>query len=671
VPTGSYPFGAAIAPGGRIGLVTNEASGTLSMIDLERAEKIADVRVGAPLSHPQGVVVDATGRRAYVAVSGSDDVTVVDLRQRKVLRVISVGRFAKLGTQPVALALGPGGRRLFVAESGGDEISVVRLPGKHRSRRDWKVTGRIPVASQPQAVAAVGPRGRRPAQLVWVSAKGEGIGPNPRGTNPTSTDPVDPIFWAFVSKAPNYDIFKNPAVTYLGTRVNGKAGFLRLPSTRLIRALTPAATRQLHPVGATRAPAKTPLRAHGPIKHVFFIVRENRSYDQLLGDVGRGNSDPKLTVFGRSVTPNMHSLVTRFPLLDHVYANSEASIEGHFWTSAATVPDYVNRNWIQNYAGRGRPSDFGQYAVTFPGNGFLFDQAQRQRISYFNYGEAFAGDEPSIPDRDRSEAQLAESTQVAAHSDLGPPFGGCYPSDIGIGNALDGNETFDSSLPAGAPAHSYSHVDCFRARFAQQLAAHAVPSFSYLSLTSDHTRGTQPGFPTPSAMVADSDLAVGQIVDTISHSSIWKSSAIFVVEDDSQDGADHVDAHRIPAMVISPFARRGAVVHNRYDLLSVTRSIELILGMKALSINDLLATPMYDVFSPKPANIAPVTAIASKVDLLQRNTAASPLARVSAGLALGETDTVPQWQLDDILWKSVFGADSTAPPPGPGAESGS
>ncbi|HZM65344.1 MAG TPA: alkaline phosphatase family protein [Nakamurella sp.] len=400
-------------------------------------------------------------------------------------------------------------------------------------------------------------------------------------------------------------------------------------------------------------------------------MRENRSYDQMLGDVGRGNSDPKLTVFGKNTTPNMHSLVTRFPLLDHVYANSEASIEGHYWTSAATVPDYVNRNWIQNYAGRGRPSDFGQYAVTFPGNGFLFDQAQRQKISYFNYGEAFAGDEPIIPDRNRSAVQLAESKRVAANSDLGPPFGGCYPGDMGIGSALDGNETFDSSLPAGAPAGSYSHVDCFRQRFAQQLAANAVPSFNYMSLTSDHTRGTQQGFPTPTAMVADSDQAVGQIVDTISHSSIWKSSAIFVVEDDSQDGADHVDAHRIPAMVISPFAKKGAVVNDRYDLLSVTRSMELILGMKALSINDVLATPMYDVFTPTAANIAAVTAIPSNVDLLERNTAISPLARESSKLPLGQTDEVPQWQLDNILWQSVFGAGSTAPPPGPGAEAGS
>ena len=150
------------------------------------------------------------------------------------------------------------------------------------------------------------------------------------------------------------------------------------------------------------------------------MVRENRSYDQLLGDLGRGNSDPHLVVFGKNVTPNLHALVTRFPLLDHVFANSEASIQGHFWTAAASVPDYVDRNWVQEYAGRGRPNDFGVYAVTFPGNGFLFNQAERQHISYFNYGEAIAGDEPTVPDRNRSAELLAEEKRVAANSDLGP-----------------------------------------------------------------------------------------------------------------------------------------------------------------------------------------------------------------------------------------------------------
>lgn len=359
--------------------------------------------------------------------------------------------------------------------------------------------------------------------------------------------------------------------------------------------------------------------------------------------------------------------MTRFPLLDNVYANSEASIQGHYLTSAASVPDYVTRNWVQQYGGRGRPNDFGTFAVSWPGNGFLFNQAEQQGISYFNYGEGFVGGFPSVADRNRTPAILAAITAVQAKSDLGPPFGGCFPSDLTIGTALDGGEIFDSSLPSGAPAGSYSHVDCFRSRLAQQLQAGAVPAFNYVTLTSDHTRGTQPGFPTPTSMVADSDLAIGQIVDTISHSSIWDSSAIFIVEDDSQDGADHVDAHRIPVAVISPFAKAGAVIHTRYDVLSVVRTIELILGMKPLSINDALATPMYDVFASTRVNTEPVRALVPKVDLLARNTATSPDAQWATSLTLSRPDSVSQADLDVILWHSVHGASSKAPPPGPGA----
>jgi hypothetical protein len=363
----------------------------------------------------------------------------------------------------------------------------------------------------------------------------------------------------------------------------------------------------------------------------------------------------------------MHALVSRFPLLDNTYANSEASIEGHFWTSAATVPDYVSRNWIQNYSARGRANDFGEYAVSWPGNGFLFDQAERQGISYFNYGEAVAAVEPTIPDLDRTPAQQAESAKVAAKSDIGPPFAGCYPGSYAIGFTSTKKEIYDGSLPSGAPAGSFSHVDCFRQRFAAQLAANDVPSFNYLSLTGDHTLGTIPGARTPSAMIADDDKALGELVDTISHSSIWASSAIFVVEDDSQDGADHVAAHRIPALVISPYAKTDTVVSTRYDLLSVVRTMELMIGMESLTLNDALATPMYDAFTTTPVNLQPWTVLPAQVDLLARNTAASPAAAQSASLSLGSTDSVSQVLLDAILWKSVYGADSQPPPPGPGS----
>jgi hypothetical protein len=487
--------------------------------------------------------------------------------------------------------------------------------------------------------------------LLWLSSKGLGAGPNLNGPNPFETTDANTNSFEYL-----------PIITF------GMSGILRLPSDGDLPELTALADAQLRPSNAQSAPAGTPLRAGGPIKHVFYVVKENRTYDQILGDDPRGDGDPSLTLFGDHYTPNAHALARRFPLLDHVYANSEASIDGHFWTSGAKVSDYVHKSWHQNYGGRGRPYDFGVYAVTFPQNGFLFDQAERDGISYFNYGEAIAGVVGTFPDKDRTPEIAADQTRKLAKADLGP--NGCNANDSSVGkDSITGAEVFDSSLPAGAPTGATSRYDCFKQRFQAQAASGTVPAFNYLILTNNHTRGLEPGAHTPQAMIADNDLALGQIVDLISHSSIWPESAIFVVEDDSQDGADHVDAHRMPAAVISPYARRAKVISKRYDQLSVIRSMELILGMHPLGLFDSLATPMYDAFAQVAVNPEPYTALGSNVDLLERNANTAANRALSAGLDMDSgVDRVPQRQLDAVLWKSVHGSDATPPPPGPNAE---
>ena len=666
VAAGGYPFGAATVPGSDLGLVSNEASGTVSVIDLAAGRTITDITVGAPLSHPQGIAVNRAGTRAYVALSASDQVVVLNLRSRAVLRTIWVGRAAGLGTKPTALALSPDEQRLFVAESGADELAVIALPGSRTAKGSaWEIVGRIPTAAQPQAVATIAARDGQPAGLVYVAAEGMGIGPNPKGPNPTLAS--DPIFWAFSPNAPTFNVFGG--FQYTAKMVRGRAGH-------------PAASRRRRGAGPDSAPRhasscpptrRWPRRAPpcaptDPSSMCSSWCGRTAPTTSSWATSRPATGTPSSRVFGKAVTPNLHALVGRFPLLDATFANSEASIQGHYWTASAGVPDYVTRNWVQQYAGRGRPNDFGTYAVTWPGNGYLFNQAEKQDISYFNYGEAFSGGFPEVEDRNRTPALLRKQIAVQANSDLGPPFAGCFPSDMSIGQAMDGGQIFDSSMPVGAPAGAYSHVDCFRERFEAQLASGTVPALNYLTLTSDHTRGTQPGFPVPAAMVADSDLAIGQLVDLISHSSIWPESAIFIVEDDSQDGADHVNAHRIPVAVVSPYAKRGAVIHTRYDLVSVVRSMELILGMDPLSINDAAATPMYDAFSATPVNSAPYTAIVPDVDLLEMNTTASPDYEWSMSLPLEAPDQVSQADLDRILWHSVYGADSPPPPPGPGAE---
>src|SRR3954447_24027053 len=700
VKTGSYPYGAGITGDGKRGLVSNQSDGTVSVIDLDSATKVKDIQVAPHLSHPEGIAVDPKQRRAYVTVTHQDVIAVIDTAKLSVQRTLSVGLPQGIGTAPVGVKVTKDGCFLLSADSGEDALAVFALPkangktckndkkkkkkrkkkrksrshkspasifahespGVHISRRSraWELVGRIPVGSYPVDAEAT-PRRK---SLVWLAAKGVGVGPNPNG-------PVVPSPY-------NNDDFINH-FQYLPSIVRGASGVGAYPTDRSMRKLTPRAARQLRPSNPEKAPAGTPIRRPGSgqkIKHVFYVVRENRTYDQVLDDDGRGDGDPKLTLFGNDITPNAHALARRFPLLDHVYANSEASIDGHFWTSAGAVSDYVTKAWHQNYGGRNRPYDFGVYSVTWPAAGFLFDRAEKDGVSYFNYGEAIGGSGYQLPHKDRTSKELGESMRKAGHSDIGNPAtpGGCYPNDASIGTDAvlslgpgPDVETYDSSLPSGAPLRSISRFACFQRKFNQQVSSGTVPAFNYMVLPSDHTNGSTPGRRTPRAMMAENDYGLRQIVDLVSHSSIWKDSLILVIEDDSQDGADHVDAHRIPALAISPYARRGAVVHTRYDFLSFIRTLEIVTGMKPMNLFDALAVPLYDAFGSSAANSEPYSAIGPKVSLTERNTASSPGARESSRYDLQTPDQLPQRVLDRILWQSLHGRGAKPPPPGPNA----
>ncbi|MGI8557108.1 MAG: bifunctional YncE family protein/alkaline phosphatase family protein [Solirubrobacteraceae bacterium] len=793
VPTGSYPYGAAILAGGKTGLVSNETPGTVSVIDLVAGTRVNDIQVGGHLSHPEAIVVDPAAPRAYVALANSDQVAVIDTTTRTLAHVISVARPEGIGSAPVALAVTPDGSRLLAAESGADQLAVISLthttppagppaagppaasgapnpapsapaaqtqssvvaaPGntavspssmtvkprphraqkhrrrcrtarthhhrcaakrchtnqrhthrcvrgrchtkkrhthrcsprhKHHARRhhhaspkhpagtavalplqgtaasrrfsgvradqpDYLTVGSIPTAAYPADVQVTAG-----GKLLWTAAKGLGTGPSVPGPNPYGDD-------------------GSYAVNYLPDLVKGQVGVADFPSPDVLRSLTASADTQVLPSNPQSAPADTPLRPNGPIKHIFYVVRENRSYDQVLGDVAKGAGDPSLTLFGNSVTPNMHALVNRFGLADHFYSNSEASIDGHFWTSASSVSDYVVKNWNQNYRDNGRPYDFGVFAVTWPGTGFLFDQARREGINYFNYGEAIAGVVP-VPDKDRTTEETQLVASKLANSDIGPPQG-CYPNDASIGNdAITMAPVFDSDpaqlVPPPAILPTYeSRFRCLRARLTTQLVTGTVPAFNYLVLSNDHTLGTRSGAYSPRAMVADNDQGLGQLVDLISHSNIWDSSAIFVLEDDSQNGPDHIDAHRLPVAVISPYTKPAAVVHTRYDMPSMIRSMELIMGMRPLSLFDATATPMYDLFQSAAANGAPYVDEPPTYNLAEKNGPGAPAQATSNRLPLNRTDRVPQQTLDRILWQSVHGAHSTPPPPGPNATPG-
>jgi hypothetical protein len=670
VSAGHYPFGAAITGDGRYGLVTSETQGTVTVIDLVHAKVVRVLTVGRHLSNAEGIAVDPRAPLAFVANANADTITVIDTKRMRVLQTLSLTRPQGVGTTPTGLSVTGDGCDLLSADSGEDAIAVFALSnapacnaGGHgpRAVKRFALVGRIPVASYPTFVAALSVR----SPLAWLAANGIGVGPNLHGPNPTS--PLD-----ITNQVGTFQ--------YLPTIARGDAGVLAFPSDARLRAMTPVANRELVPTDSRTPLASTPIVANGPIKHVFLIIKENRTYDQVLGDDSRGDGDRGLTLFDANVTPNEHALVRRFPLLDHVYADSQVSIDGHYWTSAGGVSDYVQRNWPPNYAGRGRPLDFGAYEVSAPPAGTLFDRALAQGIPFYNYGEAFANIAFFVPDKDRTAAEEVEQVAVATRSDVelfgggpaypgGSPLAPCYDSDAAIFSPLGqpGVDIFDSSVPAGAPAGSHSRYACWLARFQQQLAHDTVPAFNYMVLPLDHTQGVLPGARTPDADVADNDWALGEIVDEISHSSIWRSSLILVLEDDAQDGADHVDAHRIPALVISPYAQAGTVVHNRYDQLSFLRTMEIVLGMKPANLSEALAVPLYDAFSSSPSNAAPYTAIAPHVSVTATNANTAYNRASSAGLNLRGIDQVPERQFDAILWHYVHGADSRPPPPGPGA----
>jgi DNA-binding beta-propeller fold protein YncE len=647
VEVGHYPYGAAITRTGK-GLVTSETEGTVAVIDLASATVEKRIQVGPHLSHPEGMAINPKTPRAYVALANEDQVVVIGTARMVVRRTLSVARARGNGTTPVHVTVTNDGCYLISSNAGEDALAVFALPNaRHRTCTDpgqqrpppYTLLGRVPTAAYPVAAAATPSR----SKLAWISSKGLGVGPNNIGDDPES-------------------------FRYLPKQVFGQSGILPFPSQQRIRQLTPRADREIVPVNSQSPPDGTPIRANGPIEHVFYVVRENRTYDQVLGDDPRGEGAPELTLFGEEITPNVHALVRRFPLLDHVYANSEASIDGHYWTAAGAVSDNVIKNWPQNYAGRGRPYDFGSYEVSAPPRGYIFERMLNADIPFFNYGEALAGLSP-LPDKDRTPAQSQRAAEVLANSDIGSPQPGCYDSDISNSTVLGQGQiqVYDSSLPPGAQPTAHSRFDCFRTRFNAQVANGTVPAFNYMVLPNDHTEGTTPGRRTPNAQLASNDWGLGQIVDLISHSEIWGSSLILVMEDDSQDGADHVDAHRIPALAISPYAKRGRVIPNRYDMLSFLRTAEIVIGLKAAYLGEALAVPLYRAFTSEPLNDEPYDAIVPGVDMAETNTASSPAARLSARLPLNAPDRVPQRELDRILWKYAHGQHAVPPPPGPNA----
>ncbi len=630
--TAHRPYKLLFHPDGKSFFVTGWGDGTLRQHFADSGEEVARYNTGpqpmdmvwrlkpAAAEEEEGPLPYTA--RLFVAVSGTNLVQVFGLAAGGLLRrveSISVALYRDFpevaGTTPSALALSPDEQRLYVVCADANAVARVDLSGRRSV-----VEGFIPVGWYPLA-ARVLPAGK----LVVLNGRGTGSFANRQGPNP------------LVRRAVLHE--GNVAVEYVAAIQRGSASLLDEPSPQQMGQLT-SQVLDNSPWRRTRA-MQTPPEGHplaqggdeSPIRHVIYVVKENRTYDQILGDLGIGNGDASLTLFGEEVTPNHHKLAREFVLLDNFYVNADVSADGHNWSSAAIAPAYVQRMWPNSYASRRRYYDYeGSERAALPPAGYIWSNAIQAGLSFRNYGWWVNNITPAP----QSSRQIASVRDPSLEQRTNMNFRG-----------------FDLDYP------DVERVKVFLADLAAFERRGEMPRFMTLRLGNDHTSGVSPGRIAPKSAVADNDVALGMLVEAVSKSRFWPATAIFVLEDDAQNGSDHVDSHRAPAFIVSPYTRGRGIDSTMYNTVSMLRTIEHILGLRPMTIHDAAARPMWAAFLAKP-DARPYQAERPRVPLDERNPKASPLAARSAQFDLSEADRIDDDEMNDILWRALRG---TEPPP--------
>ncbi len=598
------------------------SSGTVSVIDLASNTCIKDIGVGL---HPSGMVLNPALGLLYVACANSDVVSVISTQTDQVISQISVKTQTGLpfGSSPNALALSADGKYLYVANGTDNAICVIETGSN-------KPLGFIPTGWYPGSVIL-----DDGARLLFV-ANVKGIGSRNQLTAREGLNSHDHA--GTLSVIPIPDDRKLAEMTASVTRNNS-----------MVRELT--ADPEANSV-ASIVPVPRAKNQKSPFRHVVYIIKENRTYDQIFGDLPQGNGDPGLVHFGREVTPNHHKLAESFVLLDNYYCSGVLSADGHQWTDEAYVTDYIEK-FFGDFS-RSYPYD-GNDALAYASSGFIWDNVLRNGLTFRNYGEFVDAviDPGKAQFTDIYEDFIQKTGKVKIRAvanleQLGPYL---CPTYIG----------FPNTVP-----------DVYRAgEFIRELKEFEkkgdFPNFIIMLLPNDHTSGTTPGMPTPRAAVADNDLALGQIVEAISHSKFWNETCIFVTEDDPQAGLDHVDGHRTVGMVISPYTKRNQVVSTYYSQISMVRTMENILGIPPMNQLDAAAEPMSDCFTTQP-DFAPYLALPSNIPLDQINPPLIGLtgkqrywAKKSMEQDLDELDRIDEDTFNRILWHAVKGYDVPYP----------
>ena len=561
--------------------------------------------------HPNEISVAPDGLHAFVANANDNTLSIVDLRERKTIATVATSLYPESpeGSTTNSVALTSDGKHLLAANADNNSVTVVRWQDPHRPAP----VGFMPVGWYPTKVMSL-----RNGTVLVLNGKGE------------------------ASKA-------NPRREYIGGLFKGTLSFFDFPDekrlaeySRQVYENTPYKPHQLRETAVEGdSPVPNKVGAPSPIRHVFYIIKENRTYDQVFGDMPEGNGDSSLCIFGENVSPNHHALAREFVLLDNFYVDSEVSADGHNWSTAAYATDYIEKVWPGFYGNRGGVYDFeGSEPTGRPAAGYIWDLCARGQVSFRCYGEFI-----NNPGEHGREA-TARVPSLEGH--FAPHYRGWD---------LD-----------------YSDVDRYKAweaEFTEYEKNGGLPRFNIFHLPNDHTSGTSKGKLTPQAYVAQNDYALGLFVERISHSKYWRETAIFVIEDDAQNGPDHVDAHRSIALVISPYTKRRSVDHTLYSGSSMLRTMELILGLPPMSQYDATARPMSSVFTSTPT-LDPYTVASPRYDMTKRNKPGDFGQNLMDGMNLSKEDAVPDLLFNRIIWQSIKG--TPMPPPrfsiysGPGGE---
>lgn len=624
------PWGSARVDNEKAGGATRE--GSVAVIDPATGKVIKEILTGL---HPNEIIADNKGRYVYITNSNSDNVSVIDTHEDVISETISTKIQPDINTyfgdSPNGLSLSPNGRILYVANGMDNALAVIKLGKKSSKGTPGKasvVKGFIPTGAYPSAIVPL-----RKGYLYVCNLEGEGVRLGLKDPNTTNT-----VYNAHHQLA---------SVSYIA--VPGKADLKAYSDTvAIVNDLSRAAASLEKPRQAVKE-VPVPERIGEPslFRHVVYIIKENRTYDQILGDMKKGNGDPGLCIFGEQVTPNTHKLADEFVLLDNFNVSGKCSAEGHQWTDASIVTDYIEKNmraWFRSYP------HVQTDALVYAPTGFIWDNALRNNKSVRIYGEAsspvmdekMAWSDIYNKYRNGEKIDFKNTTTIAP---VRPILDSEYPSF--------GNHKFSDAMRADVLISKLKEYE--------GMEGDQLPELMVVALPNDHTNGTRPGFPTPRAFVADNDYALGRIVEAFSKSRFWKNTVIMVVEDDSQSGWDHVSAYRTVGLVISPYSRLKTVNHTYYTQPSMVRTIEQILGLPPMNIQDAIAGAMTDCFTTEP-DLTPYSAVPNNIPLNELNPPLSALSGKALHYAkksmLPEFDGVDSGNddlLNRILWHAAKG----------------